>query len=70
MKKGLWLILALALLWPCKAMALEAELDLTFTPMTVGVFLSNVKKIWNSLTNGYPNKWTGAEPTKMPAGCY
>ena len=27
MKKGLWLILALALLWPCKAMALEAELE-------------------------------------------
>lgn len=42
----------------------------TFTPMTVGAFLSNVKKIWNSLINGYPNKWTGAEPTKMPAVCY
>ena len=84
MKKGLWLILALALLWPCKAMALEAELesildatqaqyDLSAWEESYGKLPAQVQDLWghgdiNSLIAGFA-RGEGLRPRGCWKGC-
>lgn len=68
MKKGLWLILALALLWPCKAMALEAELESILDATQAQYDLSAWEESYGKLPAQVQDLWGHGDINSLIAG--
>jgi len=68
MKKGVWLVLALALLWPCKAMALEAELESVLDATQAQYDLSAWEERYGRLPEQVQELWGHGDVNSLIAG--
>lgn len=68
MKKGVWLVLALALLWPCKAMALEAEMESVLDATQAQYDLSAWEERYGRLPEQVQELWGHGDVNSLIAG--